>query len=205
MLKLYRKTLIACVITAIVTFVIAIACKIIGVFWLTGVFDFIANFMIGICCSSLVVILTTHLQINAEYSRLNSNFSSCIRRLSFRFSLSEIEPDTDEVLPEQYYAHIMSELNKSLDEVSIACAELCFFNKKKDDLLLSVRRAVIKCKINVALEEAATQKDLLDTFILKNKNEIVSLLNDALVLGLAEHDKEEVEKYLAKYGDTKNG
>jgi hypothetical protein len=99
----------------------------------------------------------------------------------------------------------MSELNKSLDEVSIACAELCFFNKKKDDLLLSVRRAVIKCKINVALEEAATQKDLLDTFIFKNKNEIISLLNDALLLGLAEHDKEEVEKYLAKCGGTKNG
>lgn len=204
MLRLYRKTLIACIASAVITFVVAIICKIIGVFWLTGVLDFIANFMIGICCSSLVVILTTHLQINAEYSRLNSNFSSCIRHLSFRFFLSEIEPDMGEVVPERYYTHIMAELNKSLDEVSTACAELCFFNKKKDALLLRVRHSVIKCKINVALEETLTQKDLLDTFIYKNKNEIISLLNDALLLGLAEHDKEEVEKYLAKCGDTKN-
>lgn len=205
MLKLYRKTLIACVITAIVTFVIAIACKIIGAFWLTGVLDFIANFMIGICCSSLVVILTTHLQINAEHSRLNSNFSSCIRRLSFSFSLSEIEPDTDEVVSERYYTHAMAELRKSLDEVSTACSELYFFNKQKDALLLSIRRSVIKCKINVAIEEASTQKDLLDTFIFKNKNEIINLLNDALLLGLSEYDKEEVEKYLAKCGDITNG
>ena len=152
MLKLYRKTLIACITTAIITFVIAIACKILGIFWFADILDFFANFTLGICCSSLVVILTTHLQINAEYSRLNLNFSSCIRRLAFRFSLSELEPDKDEVISDRYYSHVMDELHKSLDTVSEACSELHFFNKEKDALLLNIRKSVITCKINAVID-----------------------------------------------------
>lgn len=202
MLKLYKKTFIACISMALFTFVVAIACKVIGVYWAPETFDFLSNFMIGICCSSLVVILTTYLQIKAEFSRLNSQFSSRIRFLAFRFSLCEIEPDEGETPSERYYAYITDELDKSFDEISESCSQLCFFKKEKDDLLTNIHRSVIKCKINAVMGDFPTQKERLASFILENKNEIISILNNALLLGLSFSDKESAEKYIKECGDV---
>ena len=62
--------------------------------------SFIQNYIIGITCSILVVIITTFLQYKSEYERVMSEFTSILRQLILNLlvALSYQEKDVDEWL-----------------------------------------------------------------------------------------------------------
>lgn len=130
MVILYKRTIIASSIIAIASVLGAIICEII-------VFPhnlLLQNFMVGIACSLLVVIITTILQYNHEHRRVFSVYASSLRKLILY--LSFVYPDLEDMHEERTYNKLYHELDQSFESLVNWDKELDWFSvdkKKKQE------------------------------------------------------------------------
>lgn len=88
--------------------------------------SFIQNYIIGITCSILVVIITTFLQYKSEYERVMSEFTSILRQLILNLlvALSYQEKDADEWLCKE----IIDKIKEDCDKLNQLNKSFCCFN-----------------------------------------------------------------------------
>ena len=78
MLKLYKRTIIVSIWIFIILLTSSVTLKIL--FPNNDTISFLQNYIIGITCSILVVIITTFLQYKSEYEKVMSEFTSVLRK-----------------------------------------------------------------------------------------------------------------------------
>lgn len=125
MVILYKRTIIASSIIAIASVLGAIICEII-------VFShnlLLQNFMVGIACSLLVVIITTILQYNHEHRRVFSAYAASLRKLILH--LSFVYPDFEDMHEEKTYNNLYHELDQSFESLVDWDKQLVWFSADK--------------------------------------------------------------------------
>ncbi len=126
MVNLYKRTIIASATAALLSIICAIICEII-------IFPhnlLLQNFMVGIACSLLVVIITSILQYNHEHKCVFHDFSAALRKLILH--LSFVYPDLEEMQEEKYYNKFYNELDQSFESLVKADKQLCWFSPDKE-------------------------------------------------------------------------
>lgn len=135
MVILYKRTIIASSVIAIVSVIGAIICEMI-------VFPhnlLLQNFMVGIACSLLVVIITTILQYNHEHRRVFSDYAASLRKLILH--LSFVYPDLEDMHEENTYNKFYHELDQSFESLVNWDKQLDWFSvdkKKKQEKIRSL-------------------------------------------------------------------
>lgn len=126
MVNLYKRTIIASATAALLSIICAIICeKIIFPHNLL-----LQNFMVGIACSLLVVIITSILQYNHEHKCAFHDYSAALRKLILY--LSFVYPDLEEMQEEKYYNKFYNELDQSFESLVKADKQLCWFSSDKE-------------------------------------------------------------------------
>ena len=126
MVNLYKNTIIASATAALLSIICAIICEII-------IFPhnlLLQNFMVGIACSLLVVIITSILQYNHEHKCAFHYYSAALRKLILYFSF--VYPDLEEMQEEKYYNKFYNELDQSFESLVKADKQLCWFSSDKE-------------------------------------------------------------------------
>ena len=126
MVNLYKNTIIASATAALLSIICAIICEII-------IFPhnlLLQNFMVGIACSLLVVIITSILQYNHEHKCAFHDYSAALRKLILY--LSFVYPDLEEMQEEKYYNKFYNELDQSFESLVKADKQLCWFSSDKE-------------------------------------------------------------------------
>ncbi len=135
MVNLYQRTIIASAVTALLSIICAIICE-------TIIFPhnlLLQNFMVGIACSLLVVIITSILQYNHEHKRVFHDYSAALRKLILH--LSFVYPDLEEMQKEKYYNKFYNELDQAFECLVNVDKQLCWFSldkKKKQEKIRSI-------------------------------------------------------------------
>lgn len=130
MVTLYKRTIFASSVIAVLSVFGAIICEMI-------VFPhnlLIQNFMVGIACSLMVVIITTILQYNHEHRRVFSDYASSLRKLILH--LSFVYPDLEDMHEEKAYNKFYHELDQSFEALVNWDKQLDWFSvdkKKKQE------------------------------------------------------------------------
>lgn len=125
MVILYKRTIIASSVIAIAFVLGAIICEMI-------VFPhnlLLQNFMVGIACSLLVVIITTILQYNHEHKRVFSDYVASLRKLILH--LSFVYPDLEDMHEEETYNKLYHELDQSFESLVNWDEQLVWFSADK--------------------------------------------------------------------------
>ena len=124
MLKLYKRTIIATVIVAVLSLAVAVLCEVV-------VFphcEFVQNFAMGLLCSLIVVIVTTLLQYFYEQKRVLADYSRALRWLVFRIGLVFGGIDN---IGDEFFEEIHSELKYAFNQLGRHNSELIWFSPAK--------------------------------------------------------------------------
>lgn len=145
MLKLYKRTIIVSIWIFIILLTISVVLKI----FIPGndTISFIQNYIIGITCSILVVIITTFLQYKSEYERVMSEFTSILRQLILNLlvALSYQEKDADEWLCKE----IVDKIKEDCDKLNQLNKSFCCFNKKLYQKYVELVKIIYKLYIPI--------------------------------------------------------
>lgn len=203
MLKLYRRILCYSVAVALIALILSILFEFAISNYLYDILKYVSNVMIGIFCSTLVVILTTYLQYKAEQSNLLRLLSTKTRKLVFKYSLAEYEPEENENVSEHYFSKQIDELSVSLKDVNDITTELCFCRKKYNEQLEEIIRSILKCRIIAHSDVDLSPKEALSDLIKNSKNEIIIVCQNMLMMSVHEYDKKEFQRYIDENGDNR--
>ncbi len=135
MANLYKRTIIASAVAASLSIICAIICE--KIFFPHNLL--LQNFMVGVACSLLVVIITSILQYNHEHKRVFYDFSAALRKLILHLSL--VYPDFEEMQEEKYYNKFYNELDQAFEYLVNVDKQLCWFSldkKKKQERIRSI-------------------------------------------------------------------
>lgn len=127
MVILYKRTIIASSLIAILSVIGSVICEVIS--FAHNVL--LQNFMVGIACSLLVVIITTVLQYNHEHRRVFSDYTSLLRKLILH--LSFVYPGFEDLHEENTYEKFYNELDQTFESLVNWDKQLDWFaiDKKK--------------------------------------------------------------------------
>ncbi len=157
MLKLYKRTIIVSIWIFIILLTISVVLKI----FIPGndTISFIQNYIIGITCSILVVIITTFLQYKSEYERVMSEFTSILRQLILNLlvALSYQEKDADEWLCKE----IIDKIKEDCDKLNQLNKSFCCFNKKLYQKYVELVKIIYKLYIPILSNSDDSNYDML--------------------------------------------
>ena len=134
MLKLYKTTIIASSLVAVVALTISIICE--G--WIFPHTMLIQNYAVGITCSLVVVIITTLLQYLHEHDRVFTTYCGALRTVVFHLSIAFQGYDEGCSYSRDFYQSRAKELSKAFEEVQEIHNTLCWFSPEKRLLQESV-------------------------------------------------------------------
>lgn len=157
MLKLYKRTIIVSVWIFVILLTISIALKIF--IPENDIISFIQNYIIGITCSILVVIITTFLQYKSEYERVMSEFTSILRQLILNLlvALSYQEKDAAELLCKE----IIDKIKEDCDKLNQLNKSFCCFNKKLYQKYVELAKIIYKLYIPILSNSNDSYYDML--------------------------------------------
>lgn len=157
MLKLYKRTIIVSIWIFVISLTISIALKIF--IPENDTISFIQNYIIGITCSILVVIITTFLQYKSEYERVMSEFTSILRQLILNLlvALSYQEKDAEELLCKE----IIDKIKEDCDKLNQLNKSFCCFNKKLYQKYVELVKIIYKLYIPILSNSSDSYYDML--------------------------------------------
>lgn len=140
MLKLYKRTIIVSIWIFLILFVSSIILKI--VFPRDDTISFLQNYIIGITCSILVVIITTFLQYKSEYEKAIAEITTVSRQLLLNLwvALSYQEKNVEEI----YCENIIKNIKEDCDKLNQINKSFCCFRKKIFNKYLELAKIVLK-------------------------------------------------------------
>lgn len=126
MLKLYKRTIIVSIWIFAVFLISSIILRILVPD--NDTISFLQNYIIGITCSILVVIITTILQYKSEYERIMSDLISTLRRLILSLSVALFYQE--ENVEEVYCREIIEKIKDECDKLNQLNQTFYCFSKK---------------------------------------------------------------------------
>lgn len=157
-MKLYRNTLII----SIIVFCVCIALSIVFEFTCISKFQvvsFLSDYMIGIACSIIVVIITTFLQFKYEQRKLLNSILSDVHFFFFHYWLIAVSIDPNEKTPDKLWEHYYDEVCDDLKKISSQLSTIQWFSKSKSKIADNLQKAVLHIRIRIS--EHANKKETL--------------------------------------------
>ena len=138
MINLYKRTIVASAIAAMIAMLVAVFCE--AVVFAHNLL--LQNIMVGLACSLIVVIITSILQYLHEQKRVFTEYSSALQKLIFYLSI--VYPETDVSSNEGYYTKLYDKIDISFETVAKWDAELFWFSINKKRKQQKIREAYSK-------------------------------------------------------------
>lgn len=181
-MKLYKNTLII----SIIVFLVCIALSVVFEFTCISKFEpvsFLSDYMIGIACSIIVVIITTYVQFKFEQRKALNSILTNIQFFFFRYLLVVISLDPEERAPAKLWEHYYDSLQEDIKKITYGLNEIEWFSKKKEKTMTELHRGFIKLLIAMskALDtqrERAVKEIVGDPILEKIKDNALSLTSD---------------------------
>ena len=124
MLKLYKRTILICTAIMWTSFVASLLLELFGSNILHR--QFAINCLLGIACSSFIVIVTTYLQYSAEHKRIVEEISKQLRELFFRISLLKLSFEDNQIEYESsYWDDKFEGLSQQFDKINHLFSDFC--------------------------------------------------------------------------------
>ena len=159
-MKLYKNTLII----SIIVFLVCIALSVAFEFTCISKFQpvsFLSDYMIGIVCSIIVVIITTFIQFKYEQKKLLNSVLSDVQFFFFHYLLIVMSlypnEETSDKLWEYYYDETYGEIRK----ISSQLLNIEWFSKKKTKIAGNLQKAALHIMMEIAKCSGKTKKDSL--------------------------------------------
>jgi len=181
-MKLYKNTLII----SIIVFLVCIALSVAFEFTCISKFQpvsFLSDYMIGIACSIIVVIITTYVQFKFEQRKALNSILTNIQFFYFRYLLVVISLDPEEQAPAKLWEHYYDSLQEDIKKITYGLNEIEWFSKKKEKTITELHRGFISLLIAMseALDtqrERAGKESVGDPILEKIKDNALSLAGD---------------------------
>lgn len=145
-MKLYKKTLFICTGIFIGCLLLSVLFK----FTCLGeieLFQFIKDYMIGISCSIIVVIITTYVQFKFEQRKVLNEILTNIQFFYFRYLLIVMSLDPEEHVPPKIWEHYYDEIHRDIKQITRGLQEIEWFSKKKEKAITELHRNFLRLLI----------------------------------------------------------
>lgn len=156
--KLYKNTLII----SIIVFCVCIALSIVFEFTCISKFQvvsFLSDYMIGIACSIIVVIITTFLQFKYEQRKLLNSILSDVQFFFFDYLLIVISLDPSEETPDKLWEYYYDKIYNGIRNISSQLLNIEWLTKKKTITAGNLEKAVLHVMMDIAKCSGKTKKD----------------------------------------------
>lgn len=179
-MKLYKNT----VIISIIVFFVCVFLSVIFAFTCISDFEiinFLNDYMIGIACSVIVVIITTFLQFKYEQRKALKNILSDIRFLLFQFLLVALSLDSEDDVPDNLWRHYYDEIYNGISKISSELSNIEWFLKDKAKATSNLNRNILQIQMNMLKinDKKNSPVSILYTPLLGKIKDDVSLLTKA--------------------------
>lgn len=177
-MKLYKTTLIWSIVVLCVFVILSF------VFEFTflskiNIISFLSDYMIGVACSIVVVIITTFLQFKYEQRNLLNSILSDVRFFLFHFLLAAMSFDPKEEAPEALHNYHFDELYNGIKKISAQLSNIQWFSKKKGKIAVDLQKSAMLIMIDMTKHpnRQYNLRCILDTPLLKELKENALLLD----------------------------
>ena len=157
MLKLYKRTIIVSIWIFIILLTSSVTLKIL--FPNNDTISFLQNYIIGITCSILVVIITTFLQYKSEYEKVMSEFTSVLRQaiLNLTVALSYQEKNVEE----KFCRRIIEKIKDDFDKFNQLNQSFCCFSKKNHQKYVELAKIILKLYVSLIVDSEKSYYDMI--------------------------------------------
>lgn len=181
-MKLYKNTLLIC--TGI--FAGCLLLSILFKFTCLGnmeMFLFVKDYMIGIACSIIVVLITTYVQFKFEQRKTLNTILTNIQFFYFRYLLVVISLDPEEQAPPKLWEHYYDALQEDIKQITRGLNEIEWFSKKKEKTITELHRGFLQLLISMSkaldTQRERAVKEIVGDPILKDiRDSALSLAGD---------------------------
>lgn len=170
-MKLYKNTLITCICIFAGCLLLSILFK----FTCLGEMDlflFLTDYMIGIACSIIVVLITTYVQFKFEQRKILNSILTNIQFFYFRYRLVVMSIDPKEQVPPKLWEHYYDSLQDDIKKITSKINEIEWFSKKKEKTITELSRSFLKLLIAMSkvldTQRERAVKGIVGDPILKN-------------------------------------
>lgn len=155
-MKLYKNTLIISVVVFVACFLLSLVFEFTCLSEL-NIVSFLSDYIIGIACSIVVVIITTFLQFKYEQRKILYSILSDVQFLFFDYLLIVLSLDPDEKTPEKLWQYYYDKVYDGVKRISSQLSDIEWFSKKKTKTAGNLQKAVLQVRIN--LSKRSNQKE----------------------------------------------
>ena len=205
-MKLYKKTLIVCSI-------IFLCCTLLSTLFLLPCFSrleiiiFLRDYMVGVACSIIVVLVTTYLQFRFEQSKTLASVLSGLRFFFFDYLCIAMALDPNEQIPKKLWNYYYEKMEKQVKELTTELLRIEWFSKKKTKLAMEIQKQFLTLRIDLSRTQKREKDEILKeivgaSLIEEIKNSSLLLAQDDVYTHIREEiikDYEKAEKCLSEY------
>lgn len=170
-MKLYKNTLII----SIVVFAVCVLLSLVFEFTCLSKFNiisFLSDYIIGIACSIVVVIITTFLQLKYEQRKILHSILSDVQFLFFDYLLIVLSLDPAEKTPDKIWQHYYDKVYNGTRKISSQLSDIEWFSKKKTKTVNNLQKAILQIMINLSKRSDKKEYGLLYIDDISSLNEI---------------------------------
>lgn len=148
-MKLYKNTLLICSGIFAGCLLLSILFKFTGLGKME-LFLFVKDYMIGIACSIIVVLITTYVQFRFEQRKTLNTILTNIQFFYFRYLLVVISLDPEEQAPPKLWEHYYDALQEDIKQITRGLNEIEWFSKKKEKTITALHRGFLQLLISMS-------------------------------------------------------
>ena len=186
MVKLYKRTITASIVAAVVFFVISVICE----FWNFNHYAFMQNYCVGIACSLVVVIITSLLQYKHEQSKLFAEYCTAVREMVSVLGQAFCGYE-DSQLGDKLCESLCNKIHAAFDTYDKCDKELIWFSKRKAKLQNAVLKNYRRLYIDFYADFYRSKR--IAFVRLRFHKDYIPLVDSALALVQNERDRFSIE------------
>ena len=192
-MKLYKNTLIISIIVFLFCVLLSFA------FGLTYIAQYkitqiITDYLIGIACSVIVVIITTFLQFKYEQKRTLIHILSDMHLFFWGFLLVAYSLDPDEETPSKVWDYNYDKIYEVANKIISDLSNIEWFSKRKTKLAMKLQVSIMQVVLDITKFDSDKKDRLVNVFDTSSLEEIKDY-----TIQLIEDDKKEIERFNKDY------
>lgn len=191
-MKLYKKTLkysiVLLLVCVFLSFVFEFSCL-----SKLNLASFLLDYMIGVACSIIVVVVTTYLQFKYEQEKTLKSILSNIQFFFFDYLLIVLSLDPDEETPDKLWEYYYDETYNGIKKISSELSNLEWFSKAKSKTSGELQVAVLSIMTDMVKASGRRNREGLSQII---DNPMLRVVKNKAILLADSHEyyKEEIIK-----------
>lgn len=193
-MKLYKNTLII----STMFFGVCVLLSIIFEFTCISRYQIVSvlsDYMIGVACSIIVVIITTFVQFKYEQKKLLNSILQDVQFFLFRYVLIAISLDPSEEVSLNMWEYYYDEVYNETKNISLQLSNIEWFSKKNSRIAFNLRKAILNIMADLVKNSGKNKKEgLIETV---QSSWIKEIKDNALLLTTSNDriSKEIIENY----------